>query len=100
MTNQRAYTLYRPLRVFFYVGGVLLALGAILLARFLYFYFAGEGGGHVQSVIVAAVFLIVGFQTWLIGLVADLIAFNRKILEEMVYRARKADSAASDSELP
>ena len=43
----------------------------------------------MQSVIVAAVFLIVGFQTWLIGLVADLIAFNRKMLEEMLYRVRK-----------
>ena len=89
VTILRSYTLYRPLRVFFYVGGLLLALGAILLARFVYFYFSGEGGGHIQSVIVAAVFLIVGFQTWLIGLVADLIAFNRKILEEMLYRIRQ-----------
>ena len=93
VTILRAYTLYRPLRVFFYVGGLLLALGAILLVRFLTFYFSGQGGGHVQSVIVAAVFLIVGFQTWLIGLVADLIAFNRKILEEIVYKTRKADQA-------
>ena len=95
-TILRSYTLYRPLRVFFYVGAVLLALGSILLIRFLYFYFNGQGSGHVQSVIVAAVFLIVGFQTWLIGLVADLIAFNRKILEEILYRLRDNDSADSN----
>lgn len=99
VTILRSYTLYRPLRVFFYVGGVLLALGSILLIRFLYFYFNGQGGGHVQSVIVAAVFLIVGFQTWLIGLVADLIAFNRKILEEVLYRLRDNDSADGNDKL-
>ncbi len=95
VTVLRAYTLYRPLRMFTFAGGVLLAIGLILLGRFLYYYLAGEGGGHVQSVIVGAVFLIVGFQTWLIGLVADLIAFNRKILEEMLYRARKNDPGSS-----
>ncbi|MDO8969145.1 MAG: hypothetical protein Q7U74_00560, partial [Saprospiraceae bacterium] len=56
------------------------------------------GSGHVQSVIVAAVFLIVGFQTWLIGLVADLIGFNRKILEEVLYHLRKNESPQDDFE--
>jgi glycosyltransferase involved in cell wall biosynthesis len=91
VTILRAYTLYRPLRVFTYLGGLLLAIGMVLLIRFLIYYFIGEGMGHVQSTIVAAVFLIVGFQTWLIGLVADLISFNRKILEEITYKIRKAD---------
>jgi glycosyltransferase involved in cell wall biosynthesis len=91
VTILRSYTLYRPLRVFFYVGAVLIVLGLLLLGRFLYFYWNGAGNGHVQSVIVAAVLLIVGFQTWLIGIVADLISFNRKILEEIVYRAKKMD---------
>jgi glycosyltransferase involved in cell wall biosynthesis len=94
VTILRAYTLYRPLRVFTYLGGLLLAVGLVLLGRFLYFYFIGEGSGHVQSVIVGAVFLIVGFQTWLIGLVADLISFNRKIMEEVLYRMRKGESGA------
>jgi len=89
VTILRAYTLYRPLRVFTYAGGLLLLLGMLLLGRFMYFYLAGQGGGHVQSVIVAAVCLIVGFQTWLIGLLADLIAFNRKMLEEILYRIKK-----------
>lgn len=91
VTILRAYILYRPLRVFFYAGGLLFTIGLLLLGRFMYYYLTGQGGGHVQSVIVAAVFLIVGFQTWLIGLVADLIGFNRKILEEVLYRLRAKD---------
>ena len=92
VTILRAYTLYRPLRVFTYVGTFLLLVGLVLLIRFLFYYFDGQGSGHVQSMIVAAVFLIVGFQTWLIGLVADLISFNRKMLEEVLYRLRKAET--------
>lgn len=98
VTILRAYTLYRPLRVFLYTGLVLLVLGLILLLRFGYFYLTGEGSGHVQSVIVAAVLLIVGFQTWLIGVVADLIAFNRKILEEILYRTRKIQTNDTSGE--
>jgi glycosyltransferase involved in cell wall biosynthesis len=92
VTILRSYTLYRPLRVFLYLGAVLLLLGLALSVRYIYFAAIGQGGGHVQSIIVAAVLLIVGFQTWLIGLIADLISFNRKILEELLYRTRKDDS--------
>jgi len=92
VTILRSYTLYRPLRVFLYLGTVLLLLGLALILRYVYFSAIGEGAGHVQSFIVAAVLLIVGFQTWLIGLIADLISFNRKILEELLYRTRKANA--------
>jgi len=51
----------------------------------------GQGSGHIQSVILAAVLWIVGFQVFLIGLVADLIGFNRKIMEEVLYRVRKSE---------
>jgi glycosyltransferase involved in cell wall biosynthesis len=93
VTILRAYTLYRPLRVFTFVGGIIFLLGLALAVRYLVFMLQGQGAGHVQSVIVAAVLLIVGFQTWLIGLVADLISFNRKILEEILYRTRKTDAS-------
>ena len=89
VTILRAFTMYRSLRVFTSFSLVLLLLGAVLIGRFLFYYFQGEGTGHVQSLILAAVLLIVGFQTFLIGLVADLISFNRKILEEILYRLRK-----------
>ncbi|HVN53368.1 MAG TPA: glycosyltransferase family 2 protein [Anaerolineaceae bacterium] len=99
VTILRSYTLYRPLRVFTLIGGVTALLGLILAIRYLYFYINGSGAGHVQSVILAAVLLIVGFQIGLIGLVADLISFNRKILEEILYRIRKEEAGASQSPL-
>lgn len=87
-TMVRSYTLYRPLRLFTILALILLLGGIALGARFLYFFSIGQGGGHLQSVVLAAVLLIVGFQVGLIGLVADLIGFNRKILEEVLYRIR------------
>jgi glycosyltransferase involved in cell wall biosynthesis len=88
----RSYTMYRPLRVFSTLGGSFILFGLALGGRFLYFYFLGQGGGHLQSVILAAILLIVGFQIILIGLVADLISFNRKILEELLYRTKRLES--------
>jgi len=90
-TLLRAFTHYRPLKVFFWAGGLMLLSGLALAGRYLHFYLAGQGQGHVQSVILAAVLLIVGFQTWLIGLVADLISYNRRILEEVLYRLKKQE---------
>ncbi len=90
-TILRAYTMYRPLRVFTMIGGLLLVGGLALGLRFIYFYLAGNGTGHIQSLILAALLLIVGFQVCLIGLVADLIAANRKILEETMYQVRKLE---------
>ncbi len=90
-TILRAYTMYRPLRVFTALS-VLLVLGGLALGiRYLYFFLTGHGSGHIQSVIVAAVLWIVGFQVFLIGLLADLIGFNRKIIEEILYRVRKLE---------
>lgn len=88
----RAYTFYRPLRVFLSAGALLFTAGVALGARYLWFVSRGEGRGHVQSVILAAVLLIAGLQTVLIGLLADMSAFNRKILEELLYRQRRADA--------
>jgi len=90
-TILRVYTMYRPLRVFTIISGILILGGLILSLRFLYFYVNGQGSGHIQSVILAAVLLIIGFQVFLIGLVADLIAFNRKILEDVLFRLRRME---------
>lgn len=87
----RAYTMYRPLRVFTGIGSLMIAFGLFWGLRYLYFYLTGEGAGHIQSVILAAILLIVGFQVILIGLVADTIALNRKIQEETLYRIRKLE---------
>ena len=87
----RAYTMYRPLRVFIGISLIFIIAGLIGSGRFLYFYIIGQGAGHVQSLILSAVMLIVGFQIFLIGLVADLIGFNRKVLEEILYRQRRQE---------
>lgn len=89
VTVLRAYTLYRPLRVFSTAGALIFLLGLLLAGRYLYYFIAGQGAGHVQSVILAAVLLITGLQVGLIGLLADLISFNRKMLEEVLYLERE-----------
>ncbi len=96
LTNQtatilRAYTMYRPLRVFSALSFLLVLGGIALGIRYLIFALNGQGAGHIQSVILAAVLWIVGLQVFLIGLVADLIGFNRKIIEEILYRVRKLE---------
>ena len=92
-TIVRAYALYRPLRVFVMAGALAIFAGLLLGLRFLYFYAIGQGDGHIQSLILTAVLLIIGFQTLLIGLVADLVGANRKITEELLYRVRRLESA-------
>lgn len=95
-TIVRSYTMYRPLRVFSIIGGLFLLGGFLLGVRFLFFYLAGQGSGHLQSIVLAAVLLIIGFQVLLIGLVADLIGFNRKILEEVLYRIKQLELLKPD----
>ncbi len=91
VTIVRFYTMYRPLRVFMTAGGILVGAALILGLRFLYFYSLGRGAGHVQSLILAAILAIVGFQVGLIGLIADAVSMNRKMMEEVVWRERYRD---------
>ena len=91
ITMIRMYTMYQPLRVFFYIGTFLLLLGMIPSMRFLYYFLTGTGGGHVQSLILAAILYIVGFHVLMIGLVADVIGFNRKLIEEILMRVRRIE---------
>ena len=91
LTILRFYTMYRPLRVFTSVGGILVAGGVVLGLRFLYSFLQGAGMGRVQSLILAAILTIVGFQVWLIGLMAELVRMNRMMLEETVWRVRRME---------
>lgn len=88
-TILRIYTLYEPLKTFFYVGGVLAGIGMLGVARFLYFYASGQGGGHIQSLVLSGVFLTIAFQVWMLGILADLISINRRLSEEILYRVRR-----------
>ncbi len=93
-TITRAYTMYRPFKVFTTLGGTLVAAGVLIGLRYLVFFF-GRVPGHLQSVVLAAILVIVGFQVALFGVIADLIAFNRKILEEVLLRLRVIESTES-----
>ena len=87
----RMYTMYQPLRVFFIIGCTCILVGLVPSIRFLIYYFMGKGSGHIQSLILAAVLFIVGFQVLMIALVADVISFNRKLIEETLFRVRRIE---------
>lgn len=92
LTIVRAYAMYQPMRIFAMIGGLMILAGLVPALRFLYFFLVtGDGAGHIQSLIFAAILLILGFQIMLIGLLADLIGFNRKILEDALYRLRRLE---------
>ncbi|HEY5610852.1 MAG TPA: hypothetical protein VIL97_06580, partial [Thermoanaerobaculia bacterium] len=91
VTVFRIYTIYKPLKTFFFFGMLLFLAGVALGGRFLYFYLTERSAGHVQSLILAAVFLILGFQTILIGLLADLISVNRRLNEEILIRLKRSE---------
>jgi glycosyltransferase involved in cell wall biosynthesis len=99
-TIVRIYAMHQPLRFFAALGGVLIAGGSLISLRFLYFFVTEGGSGHVQSLILAAVLLIVGFQVTLIGLMADLIAGNRRIIEDVLYRVKELELRFHESPAP
>ena len=87
----RVFMTYRPFRFFALPGIVLGTLGSALLLRFLYFYFTGDGRGHIQSVVVGSLFAGAGLFLVVIGLLADLIAVNRQLLEDVEWRVRRIE---------
>lgn len=99
-TILRIFVVYQPFRSFMAVAITLIAAGLLLGVRYLYFKISGDGAGHIQSVIVMGVLLVVGFQTALIAFIADLLAVNRKILEDLsnAQRNDRADRQLSEAE--
>jgi len=91
-TIVRIYTMYEPLKVFTYIGTLVFLGGVAISLRFLYSYlFAGAEPGKIQSLILSAVLMIVGFQVILIGLLADAISGMRKLIEDLLYRVRRME---------
>lgn len=91
VTIIRAFLMYRPLTFFSALGLIPFTMGFLLGFRFLIFLFSGNGTGHVQSLIFASTLMLLGFMTFIVGLQADVIANNRKILEEIQYRTRREE---------
>lgn len=95
----RSFAMYKPLRFFGMIGGVFFLLGMVLGLRFLWIFLStGSGSGHVQSLILCAVLLMVGVQSFLTGILADIISDNRKLLEDVQYRVRKMECKAFSEE--
>jgi len=90
-TITRIYALYEPMKFFFIIGGTIFGVGFIVSMRFLYFFIIRQGEGHIQSLILSAVLMIVGFQVIMIGLLSDIISANRRLLEDILYRIRKME---------
>ena len=91
ITIIRAYVMYKPLKFFSIIGSIPFLLGIVLSVRYLTFLGTGQASGHIQSLILAAIFLMMGFMTYVAALVGDTIASNRIILEDAQYHARRAD---------
>ena len=83
VTIVRIFIVYQPFKFFIAIAIILLVLGFGLGLRFLYYWYIGEGGGHIQSVILSGILVGMGFQTALIAFVSDLLAVNRKLLEQI-----------------
>lgn len=94
VTIIRIFLMYEPLKVFSSLSALPLAISLGLILRYLFFYWQGEGSGHVQSFVAALVLGLVAFQTLLLGLLADLIARNRRLNEESTYLLRKSALAS------
>ena len=91
VTIIRIFIVYKAFRFFMSVGLALLFLGLIGGVRYMYFYFTGDSAGHVQSLILASILLGVGFQTILTAFLADLLAVNRRLMEDVQYRVKKME---------
>jgi hypothetical protein len=83
ITMIRIFVVYKPFAFFISIGLFLLSMGLALGFRFLYFYLMGDGDGHIQSIVLSSILLVIGFQTVLIAFIADLQSVNRKLLEEI-----------------
>jgi glycosyltransferase involved in cell wall biosynthesis len=91
-TVLRTYTMYEPLKIFLALAILFFILGLIPGIRFLILFFYGRTGGHIQSLILSAILLILSFLLAVIAILSDLISSNRKLIEEALWRIRKIES--------
>jgi len=101
-TILRLYVYYEPLRTFFYVSLPFIVVGLFALVRFLFFHFTGQAGigRHVQSLVFGGTLLTIGFLLFILGVVADLIAANRMLVEETLYRVKRMEISKGYPDLP
>jgi glycosyltransferase involved in cell wall biosynthesis len=92
VTIFRIFVVYKPFRFFMSVGLVLFLIGTVTGLRFLYYFFAESGEGHIQSLILSSILIGIGFQTVMGAFLADLLSVNRRLLEELQYKSRQLEN--------
>lgn len=96
LTILRILMTYRPMRFFNTLALVPFSLGLLLSLRWVFLYLGGSQRAHVPSIILAAILLLIGVQLWICGLVADIIAVNRALLEDIQYRGRRQEYGGNE----
>lgn len=96
VTILRSYLMYRPLKFFGILGTIFNIAGLAFAVRYIIYKSMGEGSGHVQSVIIMGVLFMIGIISYLLGLQADVIAANRKLIEDVQYHARRSEYDISE----
>ncbi len=94
----RNIVIFRPLRFFGVIGLGLTLIGLIPIGRFFYLYFLGQGSGHLQSIVIGAMCIILGYINVVLGLLGSSIGWHRKITEEVLYRVKKLELDSHHSE--
>ncbi|MDA0692977.1 MAG: glycosyltransferase family 2 protein [Nitrospinae bacterium] len=96
ITIIKVYSMYKPLKVFTIAGGATFITGFAIGCRYLFFFIQGRTEGHIQSLILSAILLIVGFQIIMMGIAAELISVNRQLLEDIQVRIKKGELESKD----
>lgn len=95
VTILRVVIIYRPMRLFAIGGGIFVAVGLAVGLRFLYYYLTGDGSGRIQSVILATLCILLGAMSWMMAVISELVAVNRKLLERLNWRMQRLEDGMS-----
>ncbi len=87
----RNIVIFRPLRFFGLIGIILTLIGFIPIGRFFYFYLIGSGSGHLQSIVIGTMCIILGYINLVLGLLGSSIGWHRKVTEDVLYRVKKLE---------
>ena len=96
VTILRVVVIYRPMKVFAVAGTLLAMMGFLVGLRFLYYYVTGDGSGRVQSVILSSLYILLGAMSWMMAILSELVAVNRKLLEKLNWRVQRMEDSLTD----
>ena len=85
----RVYTIYEPFKTFLLLSAIFFVPALILLLRFCYFFWMGDGSGHIQSLLISVLGFVFGGLLFSLGVLGDLVGMNRLLLEKQLYYEKK-----------